>query len=82
MRVVINMLDDRYRPGGIWQHSHTGQWYQRAQNTFADIVSPITLPDSHDIRTAFDRGLTVLEHRPDSLASQRLRDFITQEILS
>jgi len=76
--VVINMLDDRYR--GAWQNSHTGQWYQNAQATFADILSPITFPDSQDIRTAFDRGMTVLEYRPDSLVATRIRSFLTQEI--
>jgi chromosome partitioning protein len=78
VRVVINMLDDRYR--GAWHNSHTGQWYQKAQAIFADILSPITFPDSQDIRTAFDRGMTVLEYRPQSLIAERFRTFLAAEI--
>lgn len=78
VRVVINMLDDRYR--SLWHNSHTGQWYQKAQSHFQEILSPITFPDSQEIRTAFDRGMTVLEYRPQSPIAERLRQFLATEI--
>ncbi|MDX2271694.1 MAG: ParA family protein [Cyanobacteriota bacterium] len=80
-RVVLNMLDDRYLPGGIWATAHTGQLYQQARHLFADVLSPITIPDSGDLRTAFDRGLTVLEYKPDTVVAQRLQEFVHQEVL-
>lgn len=80
-RVILNMLDDRYLPGGIWANAHTGQLYQQAQQVFKDVLSPVTIPDSSDIRTAFDRGLTVLEYKPDTLVSLRLRALVDQEVI-
>ncbi|MBD2103756.1 ParA family protein [Leptolyngbya sp. FACHB-261] len=79
-RVVVNMLDDRYLPGGIWAASHTGQLYQHAREMFGDILCPVTVPDSADIRTAFDRGLTILEHKPESEATRRLEELVQLEV--
>lgn len=80
-RVVLNMLDDRYLPGGIWANAHTGQLYQQAQQVFKDVLSPVTIPDSSDMRTAFDRGLTVLEYKPDTPVCHRLRALVDQEVI-
>jgi chromosome partitioning protein len=80
IRVVINMLDDRYLPGGIWTNSHTGELYTHAQTIFGDILCPVTLPDSADMRTAFDRGLTILEYRPTEVVSKRIQDFVKCEV--
>ena len=80
VRVVLNMLDPRYLPGGAWSGSHTGQLYQRACETFGDVLSPVTIPDSSDIRTAFDRGLTVMEYRPDAVAAQRIVSLVEREV--
>ncbi|NJL98873.1 MAG: ParA family protein [Synechococcaceae cyanobacterium RM1_1_27] len=79
-RVVINMLDDRYLPGNAWAGSHTGQLYQLAQERFGDVLSSVTIPDSTDIRTAFDRGSVVWEYKPESLAAQRLRRLVEVEL--
>ncbi len=79
-RVVLNMLDDRYLPGHAWAGSHTGQLYQLAQERFGDVLSSITIPDSADIRTAFDRGAMVWEHKPDSLAAQRIQQLVDIEL--
>ncbi len=81
-RVVVNMLDDRYLPGGIWATSHTGQLYHHAREMFGDILCPVTVPDSADIRTAFDRGLTVLEHKPDGDITRRLEELVQLEVFS
>ncbi len=81
-RVVLNMLDDRYLPSGIWAQSHTGQLYQQALQVFGDFLSPVTIPDSSDLRTAFDRGLTLMEYKPEALTSQRLQALVKQEVLS
>jgi chromosome partitioning protein len=80
VRVVLNMLDDRYLPGGIWSAAHTGQLYQQAHQIFRDVLSPVTIPDSSDIRTAFDRGLTVIEYKPDTAATQRLQELVKHEV--
>ncbi len=80
-RTILTMLDDRYLPGGIWSGSHTGQLYVQAQQIFADVLSPVTIPDSSDLRTAFDHGLTVMEYRPGSPVCQRLLQFVEQEVL-
>ncbi len=80
VRVILNMLDDRYLPRGIWSASHTGQIFQQAQHMFGDVLSPVTIPDSSDIRTAFDRGLTVIEHKPDAVASTRLHQLVHEEV--
>ncbi len=80
-RVILNMLDDRYLPGGIWANAHTGQLYQQAQQVFKDVLSTVTIPDSSDMRTAFDRGLTVLEYKPEALAAQRLQALVDQEVI-
>ncbi|MCF2972104.1 ParA family protein [Synechococcus sp. Nb3U1] len=80
-RTVLTMLDDRYLPGGIWSGSHTGQLYVQAQQIFADVLSPVTIPDSSDLRTAFDYGLTVMEYRPGAVVCQRLLQFVEHEVL-
>ncbi|MEN9203251.1 MAG: ParA family protein [Thermostichus sp. DG_1_6_bins_120] len=80
-RTVLTMLDDRYLPGGIWAGSHTGQLYVQAQQIFADVLSPVTIPDSSDLRTAFDHGLTVVEYRPGSAVCRRLLQFVEYEVL-
>ncbi|MCJ2542660.1 ParA family protein [Thermostichus vulcanus] len=80
-RTVLTMLDDRYLPGGIWSGSHTGQLYVQAQQIFADVLSPVTIPDSSDLRTAFDYGLTVMEYRPGAAVCQRLLQFVEHEVL-
>ena len=80
-RVVINMLDDRYLPGEVWATSHTGELFSQAQKSFSDILCPITIPDSADIRTAFDRGMTIMEYKPNSLAAKRIQAFVNCEVL-
>ncbi len=80
LRVVINMLDDRYLPNGIWAASHTGGLFRQAQKTFADVLSPVTIPDSADIRTAFDHGLTVLEFKPGEVAAKRIQELVSIEV--
>jgi chromosome partitioning protein len=80
-RTVLTMLDDRYLPGGIWSGSHTGQLYVQAQQIFADVLSPVTIPDSSDLRTAFDYGLTVMEYRPGAAVCRRLLQFVEHEVL-
>jgi len=82
VRVVLNMLDDRYLPGNIWASSHTGMLYRQAQQTFADVLSPVTIPDSADIRTAFDRGLTVVEYKPGEEAARRVQELVNREVTS
>lgn len=82
IRVVVNMLDDRYLPKGIWSASHTGKLYVQAQKTFGDVLSPVTIPDSADIRTAFDRGLTVIEYKPGEEAAKRMQELVNREVLS
>ncbi|NJL43029.1 MAG: ParA family protein [Pseudanabaena sp. SU_2_4] len=82
VKVLINMLDDRYLPGGIWSSSHTGELYSQAQKTFADVLSPVTIPDSTDIRTAFDRGLTIVEYKPGEAAAKRIQELVNREVLS
>ncbi len=79
-RVVVNMLDDRYLPGGIWANSHTGQLYNQAREMFGEILCPITIPDSADIRTAFDRGLTIVEHKSEAEATHRLEELVNLEV--
>ncbi|NJK34401.1 MAG: ParA family protein [Oscillatoriales cyanobacterium SM2_2_1] len=81
IRVIVNMLDDRYLPGGIWEHSHTGELFKQAQQIFGDVLSSVTIPDSADIRTAFDRGLTVTEYRPNELAAKRMQELVNCEVL-
>ncbi|MDX1976276.1 MAG: ParA family protein [Pseudanabaenaceae cyanobacterium bins.68] len=81
-RVVINMLDDRYLPGEAWSTSHTGELYRQAKIEFEQILCGVTIPDSADIRTAFDRGLTIVEHRPQSLATKRITAFVESEVFS
>lgn len=81
VRVVINMLDDRYLANGVWSNSHTGALYKQAQVTFADILSPVTIPDSTDIRTAFDRGLTVIEYKPSEVAAKRIQELVNREVI-
>lgn len=81
IRVVLNMLDDRYLPGGIWTNSHTGELYTQAQSMFADVLSSVTVPDSADMRTAFDRGLTIMEYRPTEVVAKRIQDFVKCEVL-
>jgi chromosome partitioning protein len=81
-RVVINMLDDRYLPSGIWSASHTGKLYGIAQKTFNDVLSPVTIPDSADVRTAFDRGLTLVEYKPDGEAAKRIKELVRCEVIS
>jgi chromosome partitioning protein len=81
VRVVINMLDDRYLPGEIWASSHTGELYSQAQKTFSDILCAVTIPDSTDIRTAFDRGLTIVEYKPNSIAARRIQEFVNCEVI-
>lgn len=80
-RVILNMLDDRYLPGGIWASAHTGQLYQQAQQVFKDVLSAVTIPDSSDIRTAFDRGLTLVEYKPNTPACHRLQTLVDQEVI-
>ncbi len=80
-RAILTMLDDRYLPGGIWSRSHTGQLYVQAQQIFADVLSPVTIPDSSDLRTAFDYGLTVMDYRPGAAVCQRLRQLVEREVL-
>lgn len=80
-RVILNMLDDRYLPGGIWSTSHTGKLYQLAQEKFGDVLSSVTIPDSNDIRTAFDRGLTLVEYKPEGSITQRLQEFVNHEVI-
>lgn len=81
VRVVINMLDDRYLPGGIWTNSHTGELFHQAHTIFGDVLSKITLPDSADMRTAFDRGLTILEYRPMETVAKRIQEFVKSEVI-
>ncbi|MFN3926913.1 MAG: ParA family protein [Pseudanabaenaceae cyanobacterium] len=81
VRVVINMLDDRYLPGGIWTNSHTGELFHQARAIFGDVLSKITLPDSADMRTAFDRGLTILEYRPMEAVAKRIQEFVKSEVI-
>jgi chromosome partitioning protein len=81
IRVIVNMLDDRYLPGGIWESSHTGELFKQAQQIFGDVLSSVTIPDSADIRTAFDRGLTVSEYRPNELAAKRILELVNCEVL-
>jgi chromosome partitioning protein len=81
IRVVINMLDDRYLPGGIWTNSHTGELYTQAQSIFGDVLSKVTVPDSADMRTAFDRGLTIMEYRPTEVVAKRIQDFVKCEVV-
>jgi chromosome partitioning protein len=81
VKVIINMLDDRYLENGSWSNSHTGSLYKQAQITFADILSPVTIPDSTDIRTAFDRGLTVIEYKPGEVAAKRIQDLVNREVI-
>lgn len=80
-RAILTMLDDRYLPGGIWSGSHTGQLYVQAQQIFADVLSPVTIPDSSDLRIAFDYGLTVMDYRPGSAVCQRLLQLVEHEVL-
>lgn len=82
VRVVLNMLDDRYLPGGAWATSHTGKLYSQAQQTFADLLSPVTIPDSADIRTAFDRGLTIIEYKPGEESAKRIQELVNCEVTS
>ncbi|MCS6960832.1 MAG: ParA family protein [Pseudanabaenaceae cyanobacterium SKYGB_i_bin29] len=79
VKVIINMLDDRYKT--IWAGSHLGRLYLQAQETFGALLSPITIPESNDIRTAFDRGLTVMEHRPKEIAAKRIQELFKQEVV-
>lgn len=80
-RVVINMLDDRYLPEHSWAGSHTGQLYQQARNLFGDVLSPITIPESSDLRTAFDRGSLIGETKPEGMVAQRIQQLIETELL-
>jgi chromosome partitioning protein len=82
VKVVINMLDDRYLPGGIWSNSHTGELFSQAQKIFADVLSSVTVPDSADIRTAFDRGLTIVEYKPSEVAALRVQELVNCEVFS
>ncbi|MFN3359825.1 MAG: ParA family protein [Pseudanabaenaceae cyanobacterium] len=79
VKVIINMLDDRYKT--IWAGSHLGKLYLQAQETFGALLSPITIPESNDIRTAFDRGLTVMEHKPKEVAAKRIQELFQQEVV-
>jgi chromosome partitioning protein len=79
-RVIINMLDDRYLPGEVWATSHTGELYSQAQKSFSDILCSVTIPDSADIRTAFDRGMTIVEYKPNCLAAKRIQAFVACEV--
>jgi chromosome partitioning protein len=81
VRVIINMLDDRYLPGGIWSSSHTGELYGQALKIFGDVLSPVTIPDSADIRTAFDRGLTVIEYKPGEIIAKRIQELVKCEVI-
>lgn len=81
VKVIINMLDDRYLVNGIWSNSHTGSLYKQALASFAGILSPVTVPDSTDIRTAFDRGLTVIEYKPCEVAAKRIQDLVNREVI-
>ncbi len=82
IRVLINMLDDRYLPGGIWANSHTGMLYGQAQQLFADVLCSITIPDNADIRTAFDRGLTISEYKPNEEAARRIQELVNCEVIN
>jgi chromosome partitioning protein len=82
VRVIINMLDDRYLPKGIWANSHTGELYRQALGIFGDVLSSVTIPDSADIRTAFDRGLTVIEYKPGEVAAKRIQELVKCEVLN
>jgi len=82
VKVIVNMLDDRYLPEGAWTNSHTGELYRQAQAAFGDILSSVTIPDSTDIRTAFDRGLTVIEYKPGEVAAKRIQKLVNSEVLS
>ncbi len=79
VKVLINMLDDRYK--NIWAGSHLGKLYIQAQETFGELLSSITIPESNDIRTAFDRGLTVMEHKPKEVAARRIQELLEQEVV-
>ncbi len=79
VKVIINMFDDRYK--SIWSGSHLGKLYTQAQGIFGDFLSPITIPESNDIRTAFDRGLTVMEYRPREIAAKRIQALLDAEVI-
>lgn len=81
VKVIINMLDDRYLVNGSWSNSHTGSLYKQALVSFSGILSPVTIPDSTDIRTAFDRGLTVIEYKPCEVAAKRIQDLVNREVI-
>ncbi len=79
VKVIINMFDDRYK--NIWSGSHLGKLYLQAQETFGELLSPVTVPESSDIRTAFDRGLTVMEYKPRDMAARRIQELFNQEVV-
>ncbi|NJK59122.1 MAG: ParA family protein [Oscillatoriales cyanobacterium SM2_1_8] len=81
VRVVVNMLDPRYLPNGSWHNSHAGRLYHQAQETFNGSLCAIAIPDSSDVRTAFDRGQTVGEYRRQSVVAQRIRELAQCEVL-
>jgi len=81
VRVIANMLDPRYLPNGSWHNAHAGRLYHQAKETFNGSLCTVAIPDSSDVRTAFDRGQTLVEYRRHSVVAQRIRELVAHEVL-
>jgi cellulose biosynthesis protein BcsQ len=81
VRVVINLLGDRYLPAEVRATSDRGELYSQVQKSFSDILCPFNIPESANIWVDFDRGMSIKKYKPNSLGARRIQAFVNCEVL-